>query len=67
MNKTEQWQKIIRDFETSGLTQKAFCQNRAIKIHTLHYWLKKLNNDPERKEHFVPFSAVQAECNPPDN
>ncbi len=61
MNKTEQWQKIINDYETSGLTQKAFCQNHTIKIHTLHYWLKKLSSGPERKEHFVPFSTAQSE------
>ena len=59
MNKTEQWQKIIKDYETSDLTQKEFCQNHAIKIHTLHYWIKKLSSGSDRKEYFVPFSSVQ--------
>jgi len=60
MNKTEQWQKLIRDYETSDLTQKEFCQSHAIKIHTLHYWIKKLSSGSDRKEHFVPFSPVQS-------
>ncbi len=60
MNKTEQWQKLIRDYETSDLTQKEFCQNHAIKIHALHYWTKKLSSGSHRKEHFVPFSPVQS-------
>lgn len=56
MNKTEHWQKIIDYYKTSGLTQKIFCQNQNIKIHTLHYWLRKLSDKPMDDEGFISFS-----------
>ena len=59
MSKTKHWQKIIDDYRASGLTQKAFCQNQSIKIHTLHYWLKKLSENPESPTGFIPFQSVE--------
>ncbi len=59
MNKTEQWQNIIDDCKASGLTQKNFCQNHNIKIHTFHYWLKKLSEKSKPKNHFIPFEVIQ--------
>lgn len=29
---------LIRDFEQSGLTRKAFCEARGIAVHTLDYY-----------------------------
>ena len=29
---------LIRDFEQSGLTRKAFCEGRGIAVHTLDYY-----------------------------
>ena len=59
MNKIEHWQKIIDDAKASGLTQKIFCQNNNIKIHTLHYWLKKLSERPDDGGQFIPFSEIK--------
>lgn len=59
MTKFKHWQKIIDGYRASGLTQKVFCQNHDIKIHTFHYWLKKLNPKPEAKEGFIAFQPVE--------
>ncbi len=59
MNKTTHWQSIIDDYKVSGLTQKIFCQNNNIKIHTFHYWLKKLNESSESSNHFIQFETTQ--------
>ena len=29
---------LVRDFEQSGLTRKAFCQARGVALHTLDYY-----------------------------
>ena len=59
MNKIQHWQNIIDDYRASGLTQKTFCKKHNIKIHTFHYWLKKLNPEPEAKEGFIAFQPVE--------
>ncbi len=59
MTKSEQWQSIITDWQVSGLSQKAFCQERQLKIHTLHYWLRKLSSPSGDNGEFVTFPASQ--------
>lgn len=36
----------IRDWQQSGLTQKAWCAAHQIKYHIFHYWYKRYRNDP---------------------
>jgi hypothetical protein len=62
MNKTEHWQKIIDNCKASGLTQKTFCQNHNIKIHTFHYWLKKLSEKPMDDGKFISFSPSRPDA-----
>ncbi|WP_293647985.1 IS66 family insertion sequence element accessory protein TnpA [Thiolapillus sp.] len=40
-NKTE-WQRLIDEQTTSGLSQKAFCQQVGIPLATFGYWKRKL-------------------------
>lgn len=60
MNKSEQWQTTINAWKSSGLSQKAFCQNNNLKVHTLHYWLRKLTTSSEANDGFIAFSSHQA-------
>lgn len=46
--KVEQWQQ-------SGLTKAAFCQQQSLKFHTFYYWYKKYN-----REHHPPSSENKA-------
>ena len=38
----------IRDWQESGLTQKAWCQAHQIKYHIFHYWYKVYRNKGNR-------------------
>lgn len=39
----EQMQATIKEWQNSGLSKKAFCQDRKITYQTFHYWLKRLS------------------------
>ena len=49
-----QWQRLIDEQATSGLTQKAFCKQAGIALGTFGYWRRKLQADalspPPRSE-----------------
>ncbi len=38
----QQWMEIIRDCRASGLSNKAYCQEKGISEKTFYYWLRKL-------------------------
>ncbi len=37
----EQMFSMIEQWRTSGLTQKAFCEQRSIRYYVFHYWYKR--------------------------
>jgi len=37
-----EWQRIIADYERSGLTQEAFCEHAAIPKSSFYTWRKRL-------------------------
>lgn len=39
--KAEERERLIREYESSGLTQKAFCHREGINVHTFVSWLGK--------------------------
>ena len=39
---SEEMQGVIKEWQTSGLSKKAFCSQRNIKEHTFHYWCRRL-------------------------
>jgi hypothetical protein len=47
---------LIRQWQGSGISQKAFCQKKDLAYATFHYWYKKFRtNAPEELEpSFVP-------------
>lgn len=42
----EQMQIIINEWQTSGLSKKAFCRQRNIASATFHYWYKRITKSP---------------------
>jgi transposase len=41
----ERWTKLVEDFETSGLTQKGFAQERGVSYSTLRNWVYRLRRE----------------------
>ena len=39
------WKERLDDLKTSGLTQKAWCQEHQIPQSTLRYWIRKLKSE----------------------
>ena len=44
---------LIRHWQGSGISQKAFCKKKAIAYATFHYWYKKFR-DVDSPEDIVP-------------
>ena len=44
MSKTNlqlEWENRIKEFKISGLSAPKWCTANGIKVHQLHYWLRK--------------------------
>jgi hypothetical protein len=39
------WTKLVADFELSGLSQRAFAEQKQIGLSNLRYWMYKLRNE----------------------
>lgn len=42
MSKHELWGQRIADWQASGLSQRAFCQQQSLAISTFQNWLRKI-------------------------
>lgn len=42
MEKSVIWKKHFEEWKRSGLSQDAFCQEKALSLHTFKYWRCKL-------------------------
>lgn len=43
-----QWAKIVEEYESSDMTQEAFCKQRGIASSGLYQWRNKLNEQQKR-------------------
>ena len=48
----------IRQWQSSGLSQKAFCQANHIRYHVFHYWYRLFKDNSEQKN-TAPASFVR--------
>ena len=46
----QQWTQIIQQCQSSGLTNKEFCEQNGISVKTYYYWLKKIRTALAEKE-----------------
>ncbi len=51
--------KMIKQWQKSGLTQKAFCEANNIVYHSFHYWYKAFKDDPIAGNTFLPVKVIQ--------
>lgn len=42
--KREHWESVLAEWESSGLTQKAFCESRQLVYPTFAYWRRQLSD-----------------------
>ena len=49
MSKTRYWQEHVESWQSSGLSQKAYCQQHNLKPYNLSYWKNKLDTQQEAK------------------
>ena len=49
ISKTRYWQEHVEQWQSSGLSQKAYCQQHDLKPHNLSYWKNKLDCQREAK------------------
>jgi hypothetical protein len=52
----QQMFSMILSWQQSGLSQKAYCEQHAIRYHIFHYWYKRyrLSQSPDKQPGFVP-------------
>jgi len=55
----EQMFKLMEQWQQSGLTQKAFCQEQSIKYHVFHYWYKCYREHAEPQGDVSSFIKLQ--------
>ncbi len=41
----DDWMQLMDDYETSGLTQREFCECQQLAYSTFCYWRKRLSSD----------------------
>jgi hypothetical protein len=56
--KQEIWKQRLSDWQTSGLSQKEFCEKNGLVINTFHYWKRKIDS-PSRIPAFVKINRVE--------
>ncbi len=56
----EQMFKLIEQWQQSGLTQKAFCQEQSIRYYVFHYWYKRYREqDKAAQDNVTSFVKLQ--------
>jgi hypothetical protein len=68
-----EWKTRIDDYNQSGLTKSQWCREKGLKLHQLHYWIKRFNSNPNEKENqseeinWVPVTVNHQIVNMNDN
>ena len=60
----ELWQERIKDWQQSGLSASAWCEQHNLKPHLFFYWKRKLLTEPESK--LIPLGKISREPARPD-
>lgn len=61
MDKQQQMEALIEEYNQSGLSIKEFCQQKQIGYHTLQYWRYKERRQARQKQNgFAPVRTTPA-------
>ena len=55
------WSELIHDFQTSGQSCKAWCQENQIPVSTMGYWMRRLRNTGNSCETDLIFAKMPTE------
>ncbi len=58
MSSTKDMYKLVKDFYSSGKTQKEFCKKAGIQPSTFNYWIKKYKFENEPVKGFVKIDTA---------
>lgn len=58
------WQKQIKTWRDSGLSQKQYCRSHSIPLSTFCYWKSKANNSTPITPKFYPLAIPPAPPHP---
>lgn len=53
MKKSEEWERIVQEQRSSGLSIAAYCRERGISDSSFGYWSKRLEGRVEQKARFA--------------
>jgi hypothetical protein len=42
------WRNHLKGWQSSGMSQIAYCQQHGLKIHNFHYWRRRLRGEKAR-------------------
>lgn len=59
-NKQAKWNAILEDFNQSGSSITAYCNEHSISVATFSYWKKKLLRVPQKLPEFVQVPSGDA-------
>lgn len=56
----QQMYAMIHSWQQSGLTQKAYCEEQAIRYHVFHYWYKRYRDAhlQDNEAGFIPLQTA---------
>ena len=57
------WEKRLKDWRSSGMSQAAYCRRNGIRPKSFAYWKKK-EGVPKKEVRFVPVSIPQEKSTP---
>ena len=52
------WQTHIAQWQTSGLSQRAYCIQHDLIIHRFYDWRRRIKSDDNKRVSFLPVSLV---------
>lgn len=59
--RAQTWAMLIRECQSSGLTNKEFCRQRGVSEKSFYYWLRKLRRQvSEAVPELVPLDSIPA-------
>ena len=56
--KEHQWRRWIGEWQTSGLSVRAFCQRRGLTVASFYAWRRALQRRAAEKATFVPVQVL---------
>jgi orotate phosphoribosyltransferase-like protein len=55
---SQQWEQLVSDYRNSGMTAKAWCEAKKIKMNTLKYWIAKLKVNDKKVDSNIKWATV---------